>query len=88
MTLIVDKLIAELNRRLSSQHMKVEVSDSVKKWIADEAYEPQFGARPLKRFIQRNIETPLARKMIEKDLTEGLDMRVDFVDGKLKFEVE
>ena len=88
MTLIVDKLIVELNRRLSSQHMKVEVSDSVKKWIADEAYEPQFGARPLKRFIQRNIETPLARKMIEKDLTEGLDMRVDFVDGELKFEVE
>lgn len=88
MTLIVDKLIAELNHRLAAQHMKVEVSDSVKKWIADESYEPQFGARPLKRFIQRNIETPLARKMIERDLDEGLNMSVDYVDGELKFEVK
>lgn len=88
MTLIVDKLIAELNHRLAAQHMKVEVSDSVKKWIADESYEPQFGARPLKRFIQRNIETPLARKMIERDLDEGLNMSVDYADGELKFEVK
>ncbi|HLR38902.1 MAG TPA: ATP-dependent chaperone ClpB, partial [Jeotgalicoccus sp.] len=71
MTGIVDKLIKELNDRLNDQHMNIEVTDRVKKWIADEAYEPQFGARPLKRFIQRQIETPLARKMIEMDLKEG-----------------
>ena len=87
MTGIVDKLIKELNDRLNDQHMSIEVTDRVKKWIADEAYEPQFGARPLKRFIQRQIETPLARKMIEMDLIEGLKVKVDLVDDELKFEV-
>ena len=87
MTGIVDKLIKELNDRLNDQHMNIEVTDRVKKWIADEAYEPQFGARPLKRFIQRQIETPLARKMIEMDLKEGLKVKVDLVDDELKFEV-
>ncbi|WP_428416261.1 ATP-dependent chaperone ClpB [Phocicoccus schoeneichii] len=87
MTGIVDKLIKELNDRLNDQHMSIEVTDRVKKWIADEAYEPQFGARPLKRFIQRQIETPLARKMIEMDLEEGLKVNVDLVDDELKFEV-
>ena len=64
----------------------VEVTDDAKKWIADEAYEPQFGARPLKRFIQRYIETPLARKMIESDLIEGQNFKVDYADGEVKFE--
>ncbi|MCD2138675.1 ATP-dependent chaperone ClpB [Salinicoccus halitifaciens] len=86
MTMIVDKLVSELNRRLESQHMSVEVTEAAKKWIADESYEPQFGARPLKRFIQRHIETPLARKMIESDLVEGQNFKVDFADGELKFE--
>ncbi len=86
MTMIVDKLVSELNRRLESQHMGVEVTDAAKKWIADESYEPQFGARPLKRFIQRHIETPLARKMIASDLAEGQNFKVDYADGELKFE--
>ena len=86
MTMIVDKLVVELNRRLEGQHMSVEVTDEAKKWIADEAYEPQFGARPLKRFIQRYIETPLARKMIESDLIEGQNFKVDYADGEVKFE--
>ncbi|CAM4249123.1 ATP-dependent chaperone ClpB [Lacicoccus alkaliphilus] len=86
MTLIVDKLVIELNRRLEGQHMSVEVTEAAKKWIADEAYEPQFGARPLKRFIQRYIETPLARKMIESDLIEGQSFKVDYADGEVKFE--
>lgn len=87
MTGIVDKLIKDLDERLENQHMSIEVSEEVEKWIADEAYEPQFGARPLKRFIQRNIETPLARKMIEMDLQEGLKVKIDLVDDELKFEI-
>lgn len=87
MTGIVDKLIKELNERLQDQHMSIEVTNRVEKWIADEAYEPQFGARPLKRFIQRQIETPLARKMIEMDLQEGLKVNIDLVDDELKFKV-
>lgn len=86
MTMIVDKIIEELNARLVAQHMDVTISDAVKAWIAEEAYEPQFGARPLKRFVQRYIETPLAKKLIEKDMAEGLHVDVDYVDGELKFE--
>lgn len=86
MTMIVDKIIDELNERLIAQHMDVTVSDSVKEWIAKEAYEPAFGARPLKRFIQRYIETPLAKKLIEKDMAEGLHVDIDYVDDELKFD--
>lgn len=88
MGMIVDKLVVDLNRRLEQQHMTVEVSDAAKNWITDEAYEPQFGARPLKRFITRHIETPLARKMIASDLVEGLNFKVDYADGELKFETK
>ncbi|HJB78040.1 MAG TPA: hypothetical protein H9767_00930, partial [Candidatus Nosocomiicoccus stercorigallinarum] len=56
-----------------------------KKYIAKEAYEPEFGARPLKRFIQREIETPLAHKMIESNLEEGLHVNIDVKDDAFVF---
>lgn len=85
---IVDRLIADLNRRLSQQHISLEVTENVKEWVADSAYEPQFGARPLKRFIQKHIETPLARKLIAEDMTEGLHIKADYVNDELTFEKE
>ena len=85
---IVDRLIIDLNRRLDAQHMSLEVTDNVKNWVAESAYEPQFGARPLKRFIQKHIETPLARKLIATDITEGLHIKADYVDKELVFEIE
>ncbi|MCG7331763.1 ATP-dependent chaperone ClpB [Salinicoccus roseus] len=87
MKLITDKLINDLNRRLTDQHMTVEVTDAVKDWISEEAYEPQFGARPLKRFIQRHIETPLARKLIEADMSEGIKVKIDYRGGALQFDM-
>ncbi|CAM4318164.1 ATP-dependent chaperone ClpB [Jeotgalicoccus halotolerans] len=85
---IVDRLIADLNRRLAAQHMSLEVTESVKNWIAESAYEPQFGARPLKRFIQKHIETPLARKLIAADMTEGLHIKADYINDELVFDIE
>ena len=85
---IVDRLIIDLNRRLDAQHMSLEVTDNVKNWVAESAYEPQFGARPLKRFIQKHIETPLARKLIATDTIEGLHIKADYVDDELVFEIE
>src|SRR5699024_11718057 len=70
-------LVSELNERLNDQHMSIDITDDAKKYIAKEAYEPEFGARPLKRFIQREIETPLAHKMIESNLEEGLHVNID-----------
>ncbi len=87
MKMITDRLIEDLNRRLMDQHMTVEVTEAVKEWIADEAYEPQFGARPLKRFIQRHIETPLAKALIARDMEDGLNIKVDYQDGELKFDM-
>ena len=65
MSMIVDKILTQLNMRLLDQHISIEVTEEAKNgW--SEAYEPQFGARPLKRFVQRQIETPIARMMIKK----------------------
>ncbi|WP_020007782.1 ATP-dependent chaperone ClpB [Salinicoccus albus] len=85
---ITDKLIEDLNRRLMDQHMTVEVTPAVKDWISDEAYEPQFGARPLKRFIQRHIETPLAKELIASDMEDGINIKIDYQDGALKFDTD
>ena len=71
MSMIVDKILTQLNIRLMDQRISIEVSDEAKKWLGEEAYEPQFGARPLKRFVQRQIETPLARMMIKENMPEG-----------------
>ena len=88
MHMIVDKIIAQLNQRLAEQHITLHVSDEAKDWLGETAYEPQFGARPLKRFVQRQIETPLARMMIKSDLSEGTIIDVDFADGELTFDVQ
>lgn len=87
MSFIVDHIITNLNIRLIDQHIKINVDQDVKEWIAKEAYEPQFGARPLKRFVQRQIETPLARLMIGKELKEGTQVNVHLENEEVKFEV-
>lgn len=87
MSHIVDHIINHLNIRLIDQHIKINVNQSVKEWIAQEAYEPQFGARPLKRFVQRQIETPLARLMIGEELKEGTEINVYLENDEVKFEV-
>lgn len=87
MSYIVDHIITNLNIRLTDQHIKINVDQDVKEWIAKEAYEPQFGARPLKRFVQRQIETPLARLMIGKELKEGTQVNAHLENEEVKFEV-
>ena len=59
MSMIVDKILTQLNMRLLDQHISIEVTEEAKNGWSEEAYEPQFGARPLKRFVQRQIETQL-----------------------------
>jgi ATP-dependent Clp protease ATP-binding subunit ClpB len=86
MSLIVDKILTHLNIRLMEQRISIEVSDTAKQWLGEEAYEPQFGARPLKRFVQRQIETPLARKMIRENFPEGTTISIDLSEDGLTFE--
>jgi ATP-dependent Clp protease ATP-binding subunit ClpB len=61
---IVVKMLKELENRLKQQHIQITISDAAKEFIAVNGFNPIFGARPLKRYIQRNIETKLAREII------------------------
>ncbi|MCH4474081.1 ATP-dependent chaperone ClpB [Staphylococcus haemolyticus] len=89
MSMIVDIILTQLNIRLMDQRISIEVSDDAKKWLGEEVYEPQFGARPLKRFVQRQIETPLARMMIKESMPEGTVVKVDINDDhELTFDVQ
>jgi ATP-dependent Clp protease ATP-binding subunit ClpB len=70
-TRIVDLLLADVNRRLADRRITVELDASAKEWAAEKGYDPVFGARPLKRFLQRHLETPLARALVSGELKEG-----------------
>ncbi|AMB93519.1 ATP-dependent chaperone ClpB [Aerococcus sanguinicola] len=88
MTGIVAKLLEQLNQRLADQNIHLDYSQEVLQWIADEAYEPQFGARPLRRFITNHIETPLARAIIAGDIQSGQAVQIKEKDDQVSFEVE
>jgi len=70
-TRIVDLLLADLNARLADRRVRVELDQKAHEWAAEKGYDPVFGARPLKRFLQRQLETRLARALIAGEITEG-----------------
>jgi ATP-dependent Clp protease ATP-binding subunit ClpB len=70
-TTIVDLLLADLNKRLADRRVTVVLDKKAKDWAAEKGYDPVFGARPLRRFLQRNIETKLARALIKGEVGEG-----------------
>lgn len=69
-THIVDLLLADLNKRLAERHIVIEFDESARDWMAERGYDPVYGARPLKRFLQKQVETRLARAMIAGEITE------------------
>lgn len=75
---IVDLLIADLQKRLSEQQLSIQLTDAAKNAIVEQGYDPNFGARPLKRLIQRKIETALARMLLAKPVTPGSTVTVDY----------
>ena len=80
---IVDLQLADLAKRLSDRQLSLKVSDAAKQLIIDTAYDPIYGARPLKRFIQSQIETLAARTIIAEDPAPGMTIAVDAADGVL-----
>ena len=80
---IVGLLVDDINRRIADRNMKLELTDAARDYCIDNGYDPQFGARPLKRFMQKNIETLAAKAMLENRIIEGDTMVIDCVDGKL-----
>ena len=85
-TAIIDLQIAALNRRLSDKQISCSLTDSAKAFIIDAAYDPQFGARPLRRYVQHTVETLIARRILTGDILPGATLRVDVKDGELAVE--
>ena len=85
---IVELLLADLQARLDERGITIELSPEARAFIAREGYDPIYGARPLKRFLQRTIETRLGREIIAGRVHDGSRVSIDRVDGELVFEVE
>jgi len=85
-TTIVDLLMVDLNKRLVERRVTVKLDPKAKEWVAEKGYDPVFGARPLKRFLQRNIETKLARALISGEVQEGSELTFTIRDDELAFD--
>ncbi|HBJ18950.1 MAG TPA: type VI secretion system ATPase TssH, partial [Clostridiales bacterium] len=80
---IVDLAIGALNTRLADKRLSLRLTDAARDLIIDRAYDPIYGARPLKRYLQSHVETLLARKMIAEDIAPDTEITVDVKDGEL-----
>lgn len=80
---IVDLIVANLNERLADKDLHLMLTDEAKKFVADNGYDPVYGARPLKRYLQKNVETLVAKIILQGDVNMGDTITVDAKDGKL-----
>jgi ATP-dependent Clp protease ATP-binding subunit ClpB len=83
---IVELQLARLRDRLAERRIELELTDAAKETLAEAGWDPAYGARPLKRAIQRLVENPLALRLLEGDFADGDTIRVDADDGELRFE--
>lgn len=83
-THIIDLIIADLNKRLADKQLRCKLTARAKEFIVNEGYDPAFGARPLKRMVQRNIETLLAKKIIADEVAPDTTLTVDVENGEYK----
>jgi ATP-dependent Clp protease ATP-binding subunit ClpB len=82
---IVDLQLERLRARLAERGLGLELTDAAKEHVAEAGWDPAYGARPLKRALQRLVENPLALRLLEGDFAEGDTVRVDVADGELAF---
>ena len=82
-TKIIDLQIARLNARLENQQIKVVLTEAAKLAIVDASYDPQYGARPLRRYVQHTVETMLSKKLLRGEILPGQTVTVDAQDGEL-----
>ncbi|MDQ6997035.1 MAG: AAA family ATPase, partial [Mariprofundus sp.] len=80
---VVKLFLGELQQRLAEQQVVLDISDAAVGWLGREGYDPVYGARPLKRFIQEHLETPIARLLIAGSVQSGSRIKVDMQDGEL-----
>ena len=80
---IIDLQIDQLNKRLLDKQLRCELSEAAKAYIVDEAFDPAFGARPLRRYVQHTVETMIAKRILQGNVAPGSTLRVDAVNGEL-----
>ena len=80
---IIDLLAADVNRRLVEKELRIELTEKAKDLIVEGGYDPMYGARPLKRYLQKNVETLAAKLILEGNVGTGDTILVDGVDGHL-----
>ena len=85
---IVDIMLSRLNKHLESQQVQVEVTDAAKEFLAEEGYDPKFGARPLARAIRRHVENPLSSRIIGGEFDPGDKVKVRLSGDELTFEAK
>ena len=85
---IVDMQVEHLSGRLAERSIEITLTDEAKDLLAEQGFDPQYGARPLKRTIQRDIQDPLAMKLLDGEIKEGDVVKVDAIDGEIDFTVQ
>jgi len=79
---IVDLMLDDLRKRLKDKEIDITVTAAAKEYVIESGFDPNYGARPLKRFLQRKVETLIARKIIGEDIAPGTTLEIDYSDGK------
>ena len=85
---IINLLITDLNKRLSDREITVELTDAAKQYIVDNGYDPVYGARPLKRFLQKHVETLSAKLILADKVREGDTILIDVEEDHLTARVK
>ena len=80
---IIDLLIADVNKRLADREISISLTEAAKNYVVDDGYDPTYGARPLKRYLQKHVETQAARLMLQGDVGAGETIEIDVIDGHL-----
>jgi ATP-dependent Clp protease ATP-binding subunit ClpB len=80
---IVDLMAGALRTRLADRNMTLDLEEDARAFIARQGFDPVYGARPLRRYIARQVETPVARALVAGDVRDGAVIRVGLADGKL-----
>ena len=80
---ITDLILNEINKLLSDRQISIEMTEEAKQFVTDHGYDPNFGARPLKRYIQKTVETLAAKLILEGDISAGSVIKIDVKDGEL-----
>ena len=81
---ILELLIKDLERRLEDKHIKLELTQSAKDYLIDNGYDEVYGARPLKRFVQKKLETLIAKKILEQEILPNTTIKIGLDENELQ----